>query len=107
MNFNEYFANMIFPLYNDYHCKEKHLQLDHAYGKITDTVYDIQTKLIKWELRGGMMTLWEDLSEEDQIKFYIASSCQNVFVPYLTDEQRSSVIILQGSLMRYRDDLDD
>lgn len=101
MDIDRLFATTVKYIYDDHYEKCKRVSKEYYNGMITKKTYDDKVKHYIWERQGRIIHLWENLSPEDQITFYLKCSAQNVLLPYLSQEQAAAIIFIQDQLLIY------
>lgn len=99
MDIERLFATTVKYIYEDHHEKCEIVSKQYYQGMITKKAYDDKVKHFIWERQSRIIHIWENLSPEDQINFYIKSSAQNVLLPYLTTDQAAAIIFIQDKLI--------
>lgn len=98
------FATTVRYIYDDYH--EKHDRLYDEYKNKSlwsKSAYDKKVQHIVWERGTRIVSLWKDLSYDEQIAFYLKTSAQETLLPYLTEDQACAIIIIQDQLIVYEE----
>lgn len=103
MDIERLFATTVRYIYQDFKEKSEQFHSDFRWGKITQQQYNKKIEWLQNTFKSRIISIWEDLSYDEQIAFYIRSQAQAFLCHHLTEDQACAIIIIQDKLIVYHD----
>ena len=101
MDIERLYTTTVKYIYADFKEKSEQHLLDYRWGKTTKKEYDILIQNLQRSFKGRIVSIWEDLSSDEQIAFYLKSLAQEFLCQYLSEDQACAIIIIQDKLVVY------